>query len=75
MITSHIIYLEKGKVGGKDVWCYVKVAKIKVPLYLKSKVGEKIDIKKYGQVIFSGWGKTPTPEIEKQIRKYTALAK
>ncbi|MBA8666777.1 hypothetical protein H1Q59_02585 [Holosporaceae bacterium 'Namur'] len=68
MRSSCKIFLERGKVGGKYVWCYIKVPTIKVPLYLNPRKGEKINPQKYGEIILSGWGKNPPPEIEKSVK-------
>lgn len=62
-----LVYLVHGKDRDRDAWHYVLVDKNKLPLFLKQIETGSIDVALYGEVLRSGWGKNPPPEIVKEI--------
>jgi hypothetical protein len=64
---SDLVYLVHGKDRDRDAWHYVLVDKNKLPLFLKQIETGSIDVALYGDVLRSGWGKNPPPEVVKEI--------
>ncbi len=62
-----LVYLVHGKDRGRDAWHYVLVDKPKLPMFLKQIETGSIDVALFGEVLKSGWGKNPPPEIVKEI--------
>lgn len=66
---DHLLRLVTGKNDGHDAWWYIRV---KHNLFEKYKIAvkaEEIDLADYGEVLFSGWGKTPPEDIKKKIEE------
>ena len=66
---SDLVYLVHGKDKDRDAWHYVLVDKNKLPLFLKQIETGSIDVALFGEVLRSGWGKNPSPEIVKEIEE------
>lgn len=66
---ADLVYLVHGKDRGKDAWHYVLVDKPKLPMFLKQIETGSIDVALYGEVLRSGWGKNPPPEMIKEIEE------
>lgn len=64
---SDLVYLVHGKDKDRDAWHYVLVDKNKLPMFLKQIETGSIDVALFGEVLRSGWGKNPSPEIVKEI--------
>ena len=62
------VYLVRGTDRGKPAWHYVQVDKLKLPLFLKKIDSGTIDVKDFGVIIFSGWGKDPPEDIVEKIK-------
>ncbi|QKX03073.1 hypothetical protein GOY07_02600 [Wolbachia endosymbiont of Litomosoides sigmodontis] len=66
---SDLIYLVRGKDRGRSAWHYVLVDKDKKEMFLaKSRTGS-MDVADYGEVLYSGWGEDPSPEIVDKINE------
>ena len=63
------IYLVRGKDRGKPSWHYVLVDKHLLGLFLKKTKGGSLDVKDFGTVLRSGWGKNPPAGTINQILK------
>ena len=63
------IYLVRGKDRGKPSWHYVLVDKHLLGLFLKKTKGGSLDVKDFGTVLRSGWGKNPPAGTIDQILK------
>lgn len=57
------IYLVTAQEQGKDCWFYVRVAKLKEPLFLAALKTEELTIKDFGETLYSGWGVEADPEV------------
>ena len=57
------MYLVTGSRNTKPIWCYVTMPANKVSIFLKALSSPSIDLAKFGNVLFSGTGKTPPDEI------------
>ncbi len=66
---SDLVYLVHGKDRGRDAWHYVLVEKNKLSMFLKQIETGSIDVALYGEVLRSGWGANPPPEIVKEIEE------
>lgn len=66
---SDLVYLVHGKDKDRDAWHYVLVDKNKLPMFLKQIETGSIDVALFGEVLRSGWGKNPSPEIVKEIEE------
>lgn len=62
------IYLVNGQDRGRDAWHYVLVDPPKLSVFRQKTQGGSLDVADYGKVLFSGWGKTPPPEIKEKIK-------
>ena len=63
---SELVYLArlKEEPSGKDAWYYVQLKnKALVTIFLR-KIKTGIDLREYGKVLYSGWGKEPPEKIK-----------
>lgn len=63
------LYLLNGTSEGKPAWFYLKMDKLKLPIF-KFKVDSKdpnINLENFGVVIASGWGDQPPTDIKAEI--------
>ena len=67
---NRVLYLSRGKYKDRDTWHYVYVDRLKLPLLLAEAKRGEIDLIDYGQILFSGFGKEPPPEVIDHIKKY-----
>lgn len=59
-----------GDYHGLATWCYVLVDRLKLPLLLRRPKGASVvELKQFGEVICSGWGKQPPESVKAQIRE------
>lgn len=63
------VFLVRGKDGQRDAWHYVLVDKSKKEVFLGASKSGSIDVSKYGEILYSGWGKDPPQEIVKKIEE------
>lgn len=59
--------------GGKDkferdAWYYVKVEPFKISLFQRDISKGKINLSEYGEILESGFGKTPPDDIKKKMK-------
>jgi hypothetical protein len=64
---SDCVFLVRGKDRGKAAWHYVLVDKAKKEMFLAAARGGSLDVADYGEVLYSGWGQDPPPEIKQKI--------
>jgi hypothetical protein len=61
------IFLTRGKSGQAHTWYYVKVNKLKLPLYSHALQSGNMNVSDFGEVLFSGWGKNPPDSVRRKI--------
>ena len=64
-----LVYLVRGKDGGRPAWHYVLVDVVKVAAFKEKLRGGSLDVSEYGKILYSGWGKDPPEEIDKAIKE------
>jgi hypothetical protein len=67
--TDKVMYLSKGHYGDKRTWHYVLVDKIKLPILMMDAKRGVVDIARYGQIVFSGFGAEPPAEVVRVVKK------
>ncbi|MDX1975566.1 MAG: hypothetical protein SFT92_07835 [Rickettsiales bacterium] len=65
---EHVV-LVTSKIGGNYAWYYVLVDTLKKALFEKRVGKEKLNIKDYGTVLYSGWGSHPPEDIQRKLRE------
>ena len=71
--SAHKIFLTRGRSGDRQTWHYVKVETIKQSIFLHALGQQSIDLKDYGEVLFSGWGEHPPEDVKRYVaKKYAA---
>ena len=75
--TNERIYLVRGKDRGKPAWHYVMVERDLLGLFLKlTNSGSSLDVKEFGLVLKSGWGRDPPEKtIDKILTDYDNILK
>jgi hypothetical protein len=68
------VFLVHGKSQGKELWHYVKVPHDKVNEFKQAVHGGKLDVAKFGSVLFSGWGKEPPQDVTDAVLKLNSAA-
>ena len=63
------IYLVRGEDKGKPAWHYVMVDRSLLGLFLKRTEGGSLDVKDFGTVLESGWGKDPPENTGERMNK------
>ncbi len=64
------LFLVGGQEEGREAWYYVLVDKNKVPMFEKElEPGKPYDLRPYGKILYSGWGKEPPEEIKEKVKK------
>ena len=61
------IYLVQGVDAGREAWYYVLVDALKLSLFLQALNTPRIELERYGKVLYSGYGKEPPSEITDQL--------
>jgi hypothetical protein len=61
------VFLVHGKSEGKELWHYVKIPHDSVNDFKKAIQHGKLDVAKYGEVLFSGWGSEPPKDITDKV--------
>ncbi len=64
------IFLVNGMNNGKELWHYVRVPPEKVMVFKSAVRKGSLDVSKFGEVLFSGWGKEPPKEIQQKIKNF-----
>lgn len=72
LLNNKSVYLINSKIGNRHAWYYILVGSIKKPLLINKVGKESLDLKNYGEILFSGWGKEPPKEIQEKLNAYTA---
>ncbi|ACT69300.1 hypothetical protein ACJZTR_01410 [Neorickettsia risticii] len=66
---SDCVYLVRGKDKNRPAWHYVLVDKVKKEMFLAAAKSGSIDVKDYGEILYSGWGEDPPEDIKKKIEE------
>lgn len=69
---ADLIHLVVGKDRGRTVWYYLQFeSKAKMAMFnaRSSNEMEEIAISEYGEILHSGWGKTPPSELTKELQE------
>jgi len=61
------VFLVRGKDGEKPAWHYVLVDNDKVEFFIEVSKTGSIDVKDYGKILDSGWGKDPPKSVKDGI--------
>ncbi len=66
---GELVYLVTGNDRGKRAWYYLRVEKLKLPLFLKrlKNQNETFPLLDFGEIVLSGWGERPPPEAVEKI--------
>lgn len=67
--TPDLVYLVRGKDGGRPAWHYVLVMKKLLPVFLEKTRGGTVDVAQYGSILYSGWGENPPDDIVAKIKE------
>lgn len=68
--SGKTVYLSLGQFNGKSTWHYLLVDKVRLPILLKDAKGEQpVDLTRYGNIIFSGFGEKPPEEVTVCVKK------
>ena len=63
------VYLVNSPMGDNSAWYYILLDGLKKPIF-EAKIGkEALDLKDYGQILYSGWGAEPPADIQKKIEE------
>lgn len=69
-LSGKTVYLSTGQFNGKAIWHYILVDKIKLPILLKdAELHKQVDVTRYGNILFSGFGEKPPEEVKICIQK------
>jgi hypothetical protein len=63
------VFLVRDSQNGQDVWFYILVESIKLPIFRKKIGHEALDLKDYGTILHSGYGKNPPEDIKKKLHE------
>lgn len=66
---KELIYWVAGKEHGFSCWFYVKVEKPKLELFKARLKSDHMELKDYGTILYSGWGKTPPEDIRRKLHE------
>ena len=73
-LGSECCFLVRGRDENTSAWHYVEADRALLDIFKKRTQGGSVDIAKYGNVIRSGWGYNPSPEVAKEEEaKYDLL--
>lgn len=63
------LYLISGHEDGLECWHFLLLDKVKIPLFTQKMKAMPctVNLEDFGQVVRSGWGAAPSPELKKQI--------
>lgn len=67
--SHRLVYLVRGKDRGRDAWHYVLIDKRKEAAFKQAVQSGTIDVAKYGDVLYSGWGKNPPEAIVRKVEE------
>ncbi len=68
------MFLSHGTHNGRTNWHYIKVDKMKLPLFKKALEKDSIELADFGEILFSGWGESPPDNITTQVKKMFGCA-
>jgi hypothetical protein len=63
------VFLVRDNHNGEDVWFYILVDAVKLPIFRKKIGRESIDLQGYGKILYSGYGKNPPEDIKKKLHQ------
>ena len=66
---SERLYSVRGTDRGRPAWHYVLVEKASLGLFFKKIKGGSMDVKDFGSILKSGWGKEPPESVRMEFRK------
>ncbi len=64
-----LVYIVRGEDRGRKAWHYVLVDKVKLPLFKQKLKEGDLDVSHYGEILYSGWGENPPPEIVEAVKR------
>ncbi len=67
---TELVRLARGSENGQATWYYIKVDKMKFPIYQQRlQKGETINVFDYSEVLHCGWGDNPPAEVTAEVQK------
>ena len=66
---SFLIRLVRAKNGELKAWWYIRVRPDKFEEYKVAVRADKINLTKYGEILYSGWGEEPPEDIKEKIEE------
>jgi hypothetical protein len=66
-VRNFKVFLTQGRHLGVYTWHYVKVDLMKMPMFKNALKSGTIDVSKYGEIVFSGWGMNPPDDIRRKV--------
>ncbi len=63
-----LVLLVRGRDKGRKAWHYVDIKRHLFNLFKKKLASGSIDVKVFGQILFSGFGRSPGKEVLQQVR-------
>jgi hypothetical protein len=67
--NGDLVWLVRGKDGGKAAWHYVLLSRSKIALFRRAVQTRSLDVSHYGTILYSGWGEDPPDSMVETIQK------
>ncbi len=67
--AAGLIYFITATANGKPAWYYLQVAEPKLREFQKQLETGRLDLARYGKILYSGWGVTAPDVIETLVRE------
>lgn len=64
---KYAVYLTKGRFHGVPTWHYIKVDLLKLPLLKQALKSGMVDLSRFGEILYSGWGAHPPEHVRHKI--------
>lgn len=63
------VFLVQGKQGGKPIWIYARIRKEKLEIFQHHLGKPGLDVSRYGEILYSGWGESPPNAVVNQLKR------
>tara|TARA_B100001971_G_C17959739_1_gene416808 strand:+ start:91 stop:414 length:324 start_codon:yes stop_codon:yes gene_type:complete len=65
---GYIVLISGTDENSEDIWCYASIEPSKFKAFKEAEESGEFEVEEYGEVLFTGKGTTPPPEIEQKMR-------